>query len=338
MYLRQVKVEDGYHYVIRESYRDGDCWKHKDLADLGKSPERFIEYTGGNGFYFNGELEESLQATGAKYSSDDLECLFLPFLNPHIRRIIESFQAHSPRRPRRETISPHELTRKQQDLHSFDKRRLHFLRCGRVDIGDLDRRPWKFLKVLMEKSRDEIEHTLEGMERALRPHEMRPYLFTALHLQDLFPHHLLRNQPAALDQETVDAYFVEALCSLNNDAGFFAGVDRGNANTLHPYLSKYLILYFDAALERPHWPDSLREFMHRRQTSRRLPAAQRMGMDDACKVFGISREEVGKLKDDDLVRMYRRKAKDLHPDRGGDKESFIRMAEAFGCLMEKRSG
>jgi len=39
-----------------------------------------------------------------------------------------------------------------------------------------------------------------------------------------------------------------------------------------------------------------------------------------------------------LVRMYRRKAKELHPDLGGDKDSFIRMGEAFAYLMEKSSG
>ena len=36
----------------------------------------------------------------------------------------------------------------------------------------------------------------------------------------------------------------------------------------------------------------------------------------------------------ELVRLYRRKAKELHPDRGGDQESFIRLSEAFTCLVE----
>jgi len=338
VYLRRVMFQDGYHYVIRESYSEGGCWRHKDLADLGGNPGEYIEYTGGNGFYFNRDLEERLHDGGVKYCSDDLECLFLPFLNPHIRRVIASFQTHRSRQNRWGNISSHELTQRHRLLHSFDKRRLHFLRCGRVDIGDLERRPWKFLNVLLEKSRDEIEHTIEGMERVLRPHEMRPYLFTALHLQSHFPHHLLRNHPVALDQETVDQYFVEALCSINSDATFFTGVEACERATLHPYLTKYLILYFDSDFERDHWPDSIRAFVRRQQSYRPLPARERMGMDDACKIFGISREDMSKMKDDELVRMYRRKAKDLHPDRGGDKESFIRMAEAFACLLGKISG
>ena len=38
-----------------------------------------------------------------------------------------------------------------------------------------------------------------------------------------------------------------------------------------------------------------------------------------------------------LVRLYRQKAKELHPDQGGDKESFILMREAFACVMEEKS-
>jgi hypothetical protein len=334
LYLRRIKFPDGSHYVLRESYCDGDCWTHRDLADLGVNPEECIEYAGSNGFYFNGDLEEKLQAAGVEYSSEDLECVFLPFLKPHIRRIIDNFHAHSARPYRSKNISQNELARKQRCLHSFDKRRLHFLRCGRVDIGDLDRRPWGFLNVVVERSRDEIEHIVEGMETVLRPQEMRSYLFAALNLQAHFPHHVLRNHPAALDQETVDNHFLEALCRVNSDAVFWGGTDGCDPATLHPYLARYLILYFDSEFERPQWPEFMRGFAGRQRPYRRQSAVQRMGMEDACRVFGVSREEVARMKSKELVRMYRRKAKELHPDKGGDKESFIRMGEAFACLME----
>jgi hypothetical protein len=336
LYLRRVRFEDGYHYVIRESYRDGGCWKCKDLADLGMNPGEYIEYAGGNGFYFNADLEEKLGAECAGYSTEDLEGLFLPFLKPRIRRIIESFQTHTTRSQCSKTISERELAQGQRGLHSFDKRRLHFLRFGRVNIGDLDQRPWKFLKVLLEKSRDEIEHTLEGMERALPPHEVRLYLFAALHLQTCFPHHLLRNHPAGLDPEAVDNCLLAALCSLNADNTFFAGMDGHDPNTLHPYLKKYLILYFDAEDERRRWPESIEEFVRRQQSFRRPPPVQRMEIESACRVLGISREDVAGMDREELVRLYRSKAKDLHPDRGGDKESFIRMAEAFACILEQK--
>ena len=326
--------QDGYHYLIRSSYREGECWKSRDLLDLGTDPADHIEYVGGNGFYFNPEVEEKLHAQGARFSSDELEALFMPFLPPHIRYTIESFQTHAALRTTQGAWSAQELAQRQRSLHSFDKRRLHFLRCGRVDIGDLEQRPWKFLKVLMEKSRDEIEHVIEGMEGVLRPHERRTYLFTALHLQDRFPHHWLRNNPAALDQEAVDDHFIAALCSLNSDATYFAGMDHPDRSTLHPYLVKYLVLYFDSEFEGGFWPEQLRDFVVRQQFSRRRITIHRIALEEACKLFGICTENLASMSRSQLVRLYRRKAKELHPDRGGDQEAFIRMTEAFACLMD----
>jgi hypothetical protein len=336
LYLRRVRFQDGDHYIIRKSFRDDGCWKYSDLMDLGWNPETFIEYTGGNGFCFSAALEEKLQAGGAEYSSEDLEQLFLPFLNSNIRRIIENFQAHGTRRNRWGGYSEGELLQKQGQLHLFDKRRMHFLRCGRIDIGNLEGRPWKFLNILLEKSRDEIEHTIEGMENVLRPHEMRSYIFTALQLQAYFPHHLLRNHPLALDPEKVDECFLDALCCLNKDTEFFAGVDCHDGASLHPHLSKYLILYFDSDFGHNGWPEYLEEFLRWKQSHRSIPAARRMDVSAACKVLGMSREEAAGLERKDLVRLYRKKAKEHHPDRGGDKECFIQMTEAFACLLEQK--
>ena len=335
MYLRRVRSKEAEHYVIRRSVRVNGCWKYQDLADLGPDPERFIEYTGGDGFYFDPDLEENLRACGVDYSSEDLERLFFPFLKPHIRRIIESFQTRRSRqRPwgRYSDLDLHEL---QGELHPFDKRRMHFLRCGRVDIGNLEGRPWKFLNVLVEKSRDEIENTIEGMEPILRPHEMRSYLFTSLELQRCFPHHLLRKHPIALDQEKVDECFVDALCQLNNDGKFFSGVDCRDAGTLHPYLSRYLVLYFDSSFAAAGWPEHFEEFIRGRVRGR-LPPSRGMDVDSACRALEINKEDLAKLHRKDLVRMYRKKAKELHPDKGGDKESFIQMTRAFECLLERK--
>lgn len=337
MYLRRVLAQDGCHYIIRASYRDGCCWRSEDLADLGGDPTRHIKYAGRNGFYFSAELEEQLHAKGARYSVEDLEELFLPFLPLHIRHLIEAFQSHVPLRHGRKNYSEDELAQKQRSLHSFDKRRLHFLRCGRVDIGDLDRRPWKFLNVLMDKSRDEIEHVIEGMERVLRPRDLCPYLFTALHLQAQFPHHLLRNHPAALDREEVDRYLLEALCAVNDDETFFSGMEGRDPATLHPFLVKYLVLYFDSEFEAEGWPELLAERMRRRAFQRQRPAVRRMDLEKACMLLGIRREDIPGLNRKQLAKIYRRKAKELHPDRGGDQEAFIRMSEAFAILMEQKS-
>lgn len=336
MYLRRLgSARDGFRYVLRESRWQDACWTCRDLLDLGEDPRDFIHYPGGNGFYFSPEVEEALNVMGVVYSSDELEDVFLPFLEPTIRRMIQSFKRRCGGSKRWSLCSAGELLKLQEDLHSFDKRRLHYLRCGRVDIGDLEGRPWKFLNVLLGKSRDEIEHTLEAMERQLRPHEYRSYLFTALHLQRYFNSHLLRNQPAALDGEKIDELFEEELCKLNADKRFFQGADSALGDGLHPYLVKYVILYFDHDFDRRSRlaEEAARQSAWWRQFSGRSPSKTSMTTEEACRCLGICETDLEKMNRSDVMRHYRAQAKKAHPDTGGDHEEFIRMSEAYQSLL-----
>jgi hypothetical protein len=304
--------------------------------DLGPDPEQYIEYPGGNGFYIKEAVEERLRRIGASYSDEELERLFIPFLDPHIRRIVERFSG-----PRRSVekwrrCSKGELLGYHRALHPFDKRRLHYLRFGRVDIGDLDARPWKFLNVLLDKSRDEIEQLFDGMEQELPPQEIRTYLYTALHLQTHFKHLLIRNHPAALDPEKVDHYFVEDLCRLNRDDLFFSGVDRRGSDTLHPYLIKYLVLYFDHAFDpRTVWGEYVHDFVWRHRFYR--PPGNKKGMSlterEACRTLGIAQEDFGVMDRGDLTQCFRRLAMETNPDKGGEKGRFIKIKEAYECLL-----
>ncbi len=339
MYLRRVRSGSGCRYVIRESFEEDGCWKHQDVMDLGSDPCEFIVYPGGNGFYFKDELEETLSARGVDYSSSDLEDLFFPFLEPHIRRIIANFRNGSGcgRNPRN-SLDEEEIARLQGQLHPIDKRRLHFLRCGRVDIGRLDgRRSWGFLNVLIRKSRDEIEHVMEEMELHLRPKEVRNYLFTAFHLQSYFSGNILRNQPGALDARKVDECFLEELCSLNRDSRFFRGVGGRAANELHPYLTRYVIMYFDHDFDRAAlWSEYIAEAMRQRFSGRAGRSAPGMQVAEACTVLGVSPDRFPGMSRQDLTKHYRRKAKDAHPDSGGDHEAFVRITEAYEVLLLRK--
>lgn len=339
MYLKRQYLNGDYHFIMCESYQDGGCFKHRRLMDLGPEPGAYIEYPGGNGFYINEAVEDQLRASGASYSDNDLEALFIPFLDPYIRRIVERFQSGSSSRERWRGFSSEELMKYHQELHAFDKRRLHYLRCGRVNTGDLDSKPWKFLNVLLEKSRDEIESLMEGMERELPPDEIRRYLYTALDLQTHFRHLLTRYQPEALDPEKVDHYFLENLCQLNRDERFFRGVEDHDPNTLHPYLVKYLILYFDNVFDpRMAWDEYVGDFIWRHQFYRRAPTHTGMSTSEkeACELLGISLGDFQKMDRNELTRCYRRLAKETHPDTGGDQESFVDIKAAYESLLRTK--
>ena len=337
MYIRRLNREKQYCYILRESYCEDGCWKHRDLMDLGADPGDLIQYPGGNGFYFDNQLEDALRTQGVLYSSQDLEDVFLPFMDPHIRRIVENFRGGDHTRHRRSPTPPDELLRQQNKLHDFDKRRLHYLRCGRVDIGNLDNKAWKFLNVLLERSRDEVEHIIDGMEHRLRSHEIRPYLFTALHLQRYFPQHLMRNHPIALDPEKVDSYFLEEICRLNEDAKYFRGVIDHNSKYLHPQLVKYVTLYFDHEFGQDTlWHQLIEEVM--RQRSFRRPARKEtdMAVEEACQYLSITVSQFEGMKRVDLIRCYRSRAKEMHPDVGGDHDAFVSMTEAYEVLLLKK--
>lgn len=339
MYLRRRHFEDGCHYILSESYEDAGVWKHRELLDLGSKPDGYIVYPGGNSFYFGDALMETLQEKGVACTTDELEKLFMPFLEPHVRRIVKMFERSTSSQKRWKAYSPDEMLKLQQKLHSFDKRRIHYLRSRQMDMGNLAARPWKFLNVLLEKSRDEIEALMEEMEQALPPNETRPYLFAALQLQTHFRHLLTRNHPAALDPEKVDHYFLEDLCRLNQDERFFSGIELYDSDSLHAYLVRYLILYFDHELDYAStWNDYVEDFIgqHQYYHSPRPRKFHSRVEQVACRCLGISVEEFKNMGRQELIRCYRRRAKLAHPDAGGDEAHFVKIREAYECLLRTK--
>lgn len=332
MYLRHVQNAFSRSYVLRESFFQEDCWHHRDLLDIGSDPASCIVFPGGNGFYFSSELHERLQAAGAEYTEDQLEEAFFPFLPQPIQRLLQQF---SRRAPGREKIASKEaLLEQMRTVHSFDKRRLHYLRFGRLDMGHLESRPLKFLNVLLNKSRDEIEHTIEAMERVLRPHETRNYLYAALNLELYFSGSLLKHHPLALDPEKVDAFFLEEVCALNRDRRFFFGTDVRDTGALHDYLKRYVILYFDALpAARMDFADFRQFFQNRRAGAYVASPAAGLSSEVALARFEITHEELKQMTREDLQRMYRRKAKDAHPDGGGRHDAFLDLTEAYEALL-----
>ena len=178
---------------------------------------------------------------------------------------------------------------------------------------------------------------VEEMERILKPNEIALYLFTALHLQNSFPGHLLRNHPVGLNREKVDEFFLDAVCRLNDDDRFFAGVGERDSRRLHPYLMKYVVLFFDHSFfpERP-WEEILRDYVNGPSFRNRTPApGVSMDVREAVVVFEMTVEEYRGMTRSELAKCYRRKAGECHPDRGGEHEAFIRLSAAYEVLLER---
>ncbi len=335
MYLAHKTIENKVHYCIRQSLENGDGYRSHDLFDLGRRPEKYIVYPGGAAFYIDEVVTDALEEMGARPDDDELEDIFWPFLAPDIRRALDGFRRRAKSYAARPGLSKEETENLIQRAHLFDKRRIHYLRFGGMDQGNIGLLPVKLFKWLAGKSRDEIEQHFMKMENALRAHEYKTYAYVAFDIQRFFHQSFAKKLPTGLDQEKVESSFLKEICRLNDDASFWAGEETDK--NLHDHLKRYVIMFFD----NEYGPDSfledhIRAFRNRRRSFRFPSRAVSVNYDEAGEVFGVDRETLRTMKKPDVARLFRKKARKLHPDMGGDHETFIKLINAYKGVMAKK--
>lgn len=334
MYLASKKINGRLHYVIRESYQKEDVLLSRDLMELGTDPTRFIIYPGGNAFYIAEVIEDRLLELGAGEKLDELEDIFWRFIRPDIRRVLEPFRRREERHRanRKKGASAVEYT---VPLHMFDKRRVHFLKFGQADQRNIGRIPPKLFRGLLNKSRDEIEHWFMDMEGELNQREYKIYTYTIFDLQKFFYESFAAGNPEMLSQDKVDAHFIEQICRLNQDPLFWMGMDL--TASLQNHLIRYVLLHFDYDYAAGSFlEDYLRQFVNSRRGYRPPYKSAAAGLKEASTILGKSQTSLKKMNRQDLARLYRRKAQELHPDKGGDQDQFVRLTEAYHELMKTK--
>ena len=334
MYLALEKRNGKNRYFIRESYRQADQFLSRDLLDLGADPASYIIYPGGNAFYIDQDVEDRLSEMGANADPDELEDIFWPFVHREIRRVLEPFRSREKRhQASRRTKRPENKIITQ--LHIFDKRRMHYLRFGQMNQRDMDRLPLKFFSVLHNKSRDEIEQALMEMETLLTPREYKAYTYVIFDLQQIFFEAHAKSSPQMLSTKKVDEHFIEQVCRLNRDHSFWAGMKIDKY--LHNYLVRYVVMYFDHDFAaRSMMEDYLRRFVnsHRDYHAPHAPVA--FTLRKAGSAFGEPQSVLKKMSRKELARLYRQKALDMHPDKGGDHDKFVKLTEAYHALLKTK--
>lgn len=330
MYLARKRINGVNHFFIRESFRDGGLLYHRDLMALGTDPTAYLVYPGGNAVYVDEAVEDRLQEKGVRPHGDELEELFWPFVDPEIQHAQNHFRHRTRRRsrPSRESLST-------ENFHLFDRRRIHFLRYGQMDQGAIGRVSPRLYRVLLNKSRDEIEQYFMRAERVLRAHELKSYLFVAFDVQRHFTESFAKTMPQALDQRRVDETFLREVCRLHADADFWGGM--GLRDTLHRYLTRYVILFFDHEYGRSSYlEDVLNDWINRHRGWNPPRPRRSVSVSEASTVFGISEGELRGMSRSELTRLYRQKAQEHHPDKGGDSDVFIRLTEVYQGMVERK--
>jgi hypothetical protein len=331
MYLARLPdKKTGCRFIIRQSYADGPCYRSRDLFDLGDDPSRFIVYPGGNGFYIETAVEEAIASQGFSVSQDDLEPIFMPFLSPHILRVIDGFDRKARSGPPSDTCTPADT------IHQFDRYRLHFLKFGRVDHRDVGCTPDRFYANLAYKSRDEIEYDFIASERILKPQELAYYTYQIFDLQQYFSEYFARSHPEGLNQDRMDRFFVKALCRLSRDDSFWVGSD--DESGLRQHLVRYAVMYFDSCFPSiDPFRYYYRDFMNRHRIHR-PPESVQVSLGESAQLFGVTVEALKKMDCRTLTRQYRKLALRHHPDKGGDPDTFVKLAAAYEKLLKRKTG
>ncbi|MCP3954385.1 MAG: J domain-containing protein [Desulfobacterales bacterium] len=329
MYLARTVKNASTTYSLRESYQDTGALQSREIFKLGTDPSQFINYPGGNAYYFDDLLVETLKKYGVTDIDSRLDDLLWDFLKPEIRKTIGHF-SHARRSPPQASLKAPPAAH-----HLFDKRRVLFLKSGTLDQGPVGRLPGKLFRVLDHKSRDEIEQYFLAAEHVLKPAELKIYTYVIFDLQKHFTSPLAKRFPSAMGGEKLDSHFVKAACRLNDDRSFWRGLPLSEG--LNEYLSRYIVMYFDN-----HFPEEdfragyVRDFMHSRRGFRfpEKPAPV-MSLADASQVLGLSPEQLTNMSKTLLTRHYRKMAIERHPDQGGDHDKFIQITEAYQAALNR---
>lgn len=340
MYLAEKTVRGKKHFCLRESFAEDGKFIYKELFDLGADPRAFIVYSGGVSFYFEQELVDALVKQGCNDADRDLERLLMPFLKADVRRIIS--QTTKLGRRQKRDLSRSAMLKAQKKLHLFDRRRLYYLRFGRMDSLQSIMKPHKFYNSLLDKSRDELEFYLRSMEPNLRLRERKNYVYAALDLARYFPGDFARLFPAGISEEKLDDAFLEEVCRLNSDPSYidFSEQKARHKDVLSEYLKHYAVMWFDYEFgQRSPENHIFDEFIRSRRQYRAPEPSPKdsVSLNQACKLFCISREEWAGMPKSELMKKYRKMAKERHPDQGGDDESFIELNQAYEKLIENKS-
>lgn len=328
MYLARQHIDGKTHFIIRQSYPATDCFKSRDLFNLGTDPSRFICYPGGNSYHYDTCIEEALSQKGLNIQQDDLDPIFFEFLPPAIQRVITGFdrgyRRHKP------NLSQKGALGKTPPVHDFDKRRFHYLRFGYSHQSNLHRVPEKVFRPLQNKSRDELEQYFLTEERRLRHHEKGLYVATIFQLTAFQPR-ADANQPLFVQ---LDGYFMDRLCRLNRDNLFLAGASKPEG--LFEYLIKYLIIYFDFEPRPPNLDHIfISEFIRRHRRYRPM-GKTKIKIKEIENLFGYEWKALNRMNRKKLTRIFRRLALKHHPDQGGDAETFRRLTQYYRALLRRK--
>ncbi|MGW8195709.1 MAG: hypothetical protein ACWGOX_15745 [Desulforhopalus sp.] len=334
MYLAKLQCGPHTRYQIRQSYRtDENCLLYRILFDLGADPGQFFKVLNDHIVLFDDDLLAAVSPYTDGDCEDELEDLLLTFLPPETTRRRMLFRRYHDFH--KGPLTSRDKKDIAEQVHLFDRRRLYYLRYGAVDQSRLWRLHEKCCRPLVGQSRDEREYYFRAEEAVLRPGSYMQYVYAIFDLQKHFHQSFAPWLPEALAREEIDAHFLSELCRLHDDTTFWQGVSSGNS--LHHHLVRYLIMFFDYSPAIPSFQhDFARRFMAGHRRFRWPDKVAAKGPEQISAIFQTPYQKLKAMSRKELSKLYRHKAMELHPDKGGDHDLFIQLTEVYTQLIQNK--
>ncbi len=334
MYLAKLQHGSTIYYQLRQSLvTDKVLHNYTILFELGAQPSDYFTIIDDHVVVFEDFLLQTLTQAIGKDPETLLEKLLFEFFPLSVQQKLSTFKDRTAKF--RGPLTTDEQAEIQTQVHIFDRRRLYYLRYGAVDQSRLTRLHEKCCRPLLGQSRDEREYYFMAEEKVLEPGSYFQYIFAIFNLQKHFKQSFAPWLPEALAMEEVADQFTKVICSLQRDKTFWQAQKGGDF--IHAHLTRYLWMFFDFAPHRPSFErDFTRAFMGNHRTFKWPEKKVTVPPEKIEEVFGISHSHLTALNKEELTRLYRKKAMELHPDTGGDAELFIVLTEVYTTLLNKK--
>jgi hypothetical protein len=325
MYLAKIRIDNQINYVIRTSVKKDNYYIYINLFNLGKNPLDYVIFCGRSSFYIDERVIDTINQKGIKTDQIGIEHIFIPFLPWEITSLLASFNK---RDEKRKKISNEDFKK----IHAFDKFRLYHLKFQDQKQFNLNKIPINLFSVLTDKSRDELETFFEREEKKLHENEIKNYLFSAFNLQFYFTGPLKKQYPELCPEKDLDKAFIEQLCNLNKDSNFIKGVPPFKG--LNDYLKRYAWMFFDFDFNHERINQEIfKNFINKNRKLRTF--FNKPKKEVFLKSFGKSYEELKEMNKEEIKKIFRKKAKKLHPDKGGNKKDFHNLCACYRSLIDK---
>lgn len=96
-------------------------------------------------------------------------------------------------------------------------------------------------------------------------------------------------------------------------------------------------MYFDYDFVSRSWAeDYIRNFINSRRDYPPPFEAAGTTLKEASLIFSESKAVLKQMSRQQLIRLFRRRAQELHPDKGGDQEKFVRLNHAYHMLLKTK--